>query len=59
MLLLILSGINALYYQLRYYPRMAEWDRTATPFGVRVIAALSLIFWIGVIACGRTMAYEL
>jgi len=59
MILLILSGINALYYQLRYFPKMAEWDRAGTPLGVRAIAVLSLIFWIGVIACGRTMAYEL
>jgi len=59
MILLVLAGINALYYPLKYYPRMAEWDRTETPLGVRAIAVLSLIFWIGVIACGRTMAYEL
>jgi hypothetical protein len=59
MLLLILAGMNALYYQIRYYPKMADWDRTETPLGVRVIAVLSLVFWIGVIACGRTMAYEL
>lgn len=59
MLLLILSGLNALYYQLRYYPKMAEWDRNGAPAGVRVIAILSLLLWIGVIACGRTMAYEL
>ena len=58
MILLVLAGINALY-QLKYYPKMAEWDRTETPLGVRAIAVLSLIFWIGVIACGRTMAYEL
>ncbi|HVW08287.1 MAG TPA: DUF6644 family protein [Bryobacteraceae bacterium] len=59
MILLALSGLNALYYQVRYYPRMADWDREGTPAGVRAIAILSLIFWIGVIACGRTMAYEL
>jgi hypothetical protein len=59
MILLVLAGINALYYQFRYYPRMAEWDRTSTPVGVRVIAVLSMAFWAGVIACGRTMAYEL
>lgn len=59
MILLVLSGLNALYYQVRYYPRMVEWDRDGTPAGVRAIAVLSLIFWIGVIACGRTMAYEL
>ena len=59
MLLLVLAGINALYYQVKYYPKMAEWDRTATPFGVRIIAVMSLALWAGVIACGRTMAYEL
>jgi hypothetical protein len=59
MILVVLAGVNALYYQLRYYPKMEEWERTETPAGVRVIAVLSLIFWIGAIACGRTMAYEL
>jgi hypothetical protein len=59
MILLALLGINALYYRLRYYTGMAEWDRIAVPAGARIIAALSLIFWIGVIACGRTMAYEM
>ena len=59
MILLVLSGINAVYYQVKYYPKMAEWERTDTPLGVRIIAILSLIFWLGVIVCGRTMAYEL
>jgi hypothetical protein len=59
MILLLLAGINALYYQIKYYPKMAEWDRTATPVGVRIVAVASLILWAGVIACGRTMAYEL
>jgi len=38
---------------------MAQWDLTTTPAGVRIVAARSLIFWLGVITCGRTMAYEL
>jgi hypothetical protein len=59
MLLLALAGINALYYRLRFYPKMSQWDLTKTPTGARVIAALSLLFWLGVITCGRTMAYEL
>ena len=59
-LLLILLGINALVYQLRFYPAMAEWDMSGTiPAGARTIAALSLVFWMSVIACGRLMAYEL
>lgn len=60
MLLLVLAGLNALYYQLKFYPKMGEWDLAEeTPGGVRLCAVLSLIFWIGVIACGRTMAYEI
>ena len=60
MLLLVLLGINALVYQLKFYPRMADWDTgTAIPAGARVIAAVSLLFWVAVIACGRIMAYEL
>ena len=60
MLLLVLGALNALYYQVRYFPRMAEWDLSEkVPGGVKVIAVLSLIFWFGVIICGRTMAYEI
>jgi hypothetical protein len=60
LLLLLLAGLNALYYQLRFYPKMREWDTAVrTPVGVQVCAGLSLVFWVGVIACGRTMAYEI
>jgi uncharacterized protein DUF6644 len=59
MILLLLLGINAAFYQAKFYPKMAEWDRARrTPAGVRACALLSLIAWIGVIVCGRTMAYE-
>lgn len=59
-LLLFLAGLNALYYQVRFYPKMREWDTgLRTPVGVQVCAVLSLVFWVGVIACGRTMAYEI
>ena len=59
-LLLILLGVNALVYQLKFYPSMAEWELSGSvPAGARAIAALSLVFWMAVIACGRLMAYEL
>jgi uncharacterized protein DUF6644 len=58
--LLVLAGLNALLYQLKFYPKMAEWDKTGVvPRGARVSGALSLIIWACVIALGRTMAYEL
>ena len=60
MLLLVLLGINALVYQVKFYPAMAEWDMSETiPAGARTTAVLSLAFWMVVIACGRLMAYEL
>lgn len=59
MLLLSFAGINALVFRFRYYPTMEQWDLAVTPVGARIVAALSLMFWLGVIVCGRTMAYEL
>jgi hypothetical protein len=59
MLLLVVMGINAAVYQVVFYPKMAQWDSAGkTPAGAKVCAALSLTVWIGVIVCGRTMAYE-
>jgi len=59
MLLLLLLGINAAVYQLMFYPKMSQWDLAGkTPAGARFCAGLSLIVWVGVIVCGRTMAYE-
>lgn len=60
MALLVLAGLNALLYQLKFYPKMAEWDQSGVvPRGARVSGAVSLIIWACVIALGRTMAYEL
>lgn len=59
LLFLLILGINALVYQTIFYPRMTEWDANGRPpLGARVCGALSLITWIGVIICGRTMAYQ-
>ena len=58
--LLLLAGFNALFYQVKFYPRMAEWDkRGVVPRGAQISGALSLLIWACVIALGRTMAYEL
>jgi len=53
------AGINAAWYQKKYFPNMEDWDTAArTPVGARVCAIVSLICWAAVIGCGRTMAYE-
>src|SRR5579872_1186033 len=44
MVLLLLAGINAAWYQYKYYPNMDEWDAAPkTPLGPRVCAVVSLI----------------
>ena len=58
-LFLVVLGINAAVYQIIFYPKMALWSVDGrTPLGAKVCAVLSLIVWIGVIVCGRTMAYQ-
>jgi len=60
LIFLLMLGINAAVYQAVFYPKMAQWDSAGrAPFGARLCAALSLIVWIAVIVCGRTMAYQL
>lgn len=60
MLMLVLLGINAAVFQFKYYSSLLLWDTgEAVPAGAKVIAVVSLAFWMIVIACGRLMAYEL
>jgi hypothetical protein len=59
LIFLLLLGINAAVYQKLLYPKMAGWDSAGgAPAGAKFCAAFSLVLWIGVIVCGRTMAYQ-
>ena len=60
LILLFLLGLNALFFQKKFYPFLSQWETSGeVPFGARVVAILSLVMWGTVIACGRLMAYEL
>ena len=54
---LVVLAVNAVVYQLVFFPKMPQWAAGAVPRGAKVCAVLSLVVWIGVIVCGRTMAY--
>ena len=59
LIFLLLLGINAAAYQILFYPKMAQWDTArGAPAGAKFCAGFSLAVWIGVIVCGRTMAYQ-
>lgn len=52
------AGLNALLFHLRIFHTVTAWDvGVAAPPAARAAAAISLSLWIGVIACGRLLAY--
>jgi hypothetical protein len=58
MLLLALAGLNAIIFHRTVYRDVANWDPgSVVPPRARLAGLLSLIFWIGIIAAGRAIAY--
>lgn len=59
MLLIIFAGLNAWYMHRFLLAEIDQWDMdTNPPLKVRISAFLSLCLWIGVVACGRLIAYS-
>ncbi|MCX8115984.1 MAG: hypothetical protein N3D71_13075 [Burkholderiaceae bacterium] len=53
-----LAGANALWFHVGVYGGAQRWDTdTAAPVPAKAAAALSLALWLGVISCGRLLAY--
>jgi hypothetical protein len=56
--LIFAAAINAVLFHLGPYRSVDRWNvGVATPPLARLHAALSLMIWLGVIACGRLLAY--
>jgi hypothetical protein len=56
--LIFAAGINAIFFHLGAYRSVESWNvAVATPPSAKLHAALSLMIWMGVIACGRLLAY--
>lgn len=56
--LLLLAGVNAAVFHTGPYRSYAQWDRAVSPPSrVKLHAAASLAIWVGVLACGRLLAY--
>lgn len=57
--LLALAALNATAFHSTIYRRVAEWDHQAVPPArVRAAGAFSLLLWIGIVVCGRMIAYD-
>jgi hypothetical protein len=58
MLLLFAAGHNAVFFHLAPYRSVAIWNTDVpAPLSARLSALVSIAIWIGVIACGRLLAY--
>ena len=62
MCLILAAGLNAALFHAITFPSVAVWDseemrKLPPPPSVRLAGAASLLVWIGVIACGRLLAY--
>jgi len=56
--LILLAGINALWFELKWGRKVAEWaDQPALPQAVRFAGWSSIALWSGVIICGRLIPY--
>jgi len=58
MALLVAAAANAVWFHRTSFRSVAEWNTEAPPPPAsRVAAGVSLLLWIGVICCGRLIAY--
>ncbi len=58
MALILAAGVNAGLLHTGAFRHAAPWDvGGAPPARVRLAAALSIVIWTGVVACGRLLAY--
>ena len=56
--LIAAAGLNALVFHSLPYRSVASWDRERpAPPAARLGAGLSILLWLGVITCGRLLAY--
>ena len=56
--LLLAAGLNAAYFHVGPYQSVKAWDvDVPAPPLAKASVALSLVLWLGVITCGRLLAY--
>ncbi len=59
MVLILLTGVNALIFHYTIYKRVVSWDaHPSPPARAKVAGVLSLMLWSGVVICGRMQAYN-
>jgi hypothetical protein len=57
MLLLLLAGVNMLFFQMVTFRGVAAWDGSRPPTAARVAGLVSITLWCGVIGFGRWIGF--
>jgi hypothetical protein len=57
LVLIATAGLNAWWLHGGVLREAAAWEHETTPRRARLAAGASLLLWVGVIACGRLLAY--
>jgi hypothetical protein len=58
LILIVAAGLNAFTFHKGIFKSVKTWNREVeTPWAAKLAGILSLIFWTGVISCGRLLAY--
>jgi hypothetical protein len=59
LVLLVVAGLNALYFHQNTYSTVARWDEAPRlPAAARLAGACSLLCWAAIIVSGRLIAYN-
>ena len=59
MVMIALTGVNALAFHLTIFKKVGDWDRSPTPpMRVKLAGIVSIVLWCGVVICGRMQAYN-
>ena len=60
LLLILLAGLNMMYFHLFTCQKVSEWDRSfAVPLAGRIAGGISLLCWIAVIGFGRWIGFSM
>jgi len=57
LVLIALAGANMLIFHFLTYRDVEVWNQGQTPRAAKIAAGLSLVFWIGVVTCGRLVSF--
>jgi uncharacterized protein DUF6644 len=58
MLMILAAGLNAFIFHSLAYQSVGKWDKDpVAPVSARVAGLLSILFWFGIVAAGRWIAY--